>query len=156
MFAPRDTPGGGVRLMPNRLAPDDAGATVAHPGACHGPSGGTWVRHERRAATAATHLWSSAMSDLRSALVSVARAWQERFGVAPHITNAIAEYDAALLVGMTEEEYALDCRGRTAVTAGFDFTHHGVRYQVKANRPSGLKGSKVTLVSAAKNYDWDR
>ncbi len=38
---------------------------------------------------------------------------------------------------------------------GYDFTFRGIRYQVKANRPSGGKGSTVSLVSKAKNYDWD-
>jgi len=32
---------------------------------------------------------------------------------------------------------------------------NGKRYQVKANRPSGKPGSKVTLVGKARNYDWD-
>lgn len=76
--------------------------------------------------------------------------------MAPHATNNIAELDAALLIGMTEDEYAVDCAERTAVTEGFDFRHNRIRYQVKANRPSGGNGSRVTLVSAAKNYDWER
>ena len=31
----------------------------------------------------------------------------------------------------------------------------GRRYQVKANRPSGKPGSRVTLVPKPKNYEWD-
>lgn len=93
---------------------------------------------------------------LRDTLVSVARQWQERYGVAPAITSAISELDAALLVGMTDDEYAADCAARTAVTKGHDFTHNGIRYQVKASRPSGRKGSPVTLVAKAKNLEWDR
>ena len=45
---------------------------------------------------------------------------------------------------------------RTAVAKGLDFEWSGCRYQVKANRPSGKPGSRVTLVPKPKNYDWDR
>ena len=45
---------------------------------------------------------------------------------------------------------------RSAVTKGYDFTHNGCRYQVKANRPSGKPGSPVTWVSKVNNYDWDK
>src|SRR6266550_6085940 len=48
------------------------------------------------------------------------------------------------------------CVGRTAVTRGCDFILNGLRYQVKANRPSGKPGSFVTLVGKASNYEWDR
>jgi hypothetical protein len=93
---------------------------------------------------------------LRSQLVEIALQWQKRFGVAPAITSAISELDAALLVGMTEEEYRLDCVQRTAVTHGWDFKFGICRYQVKANRPSGKPGSPVTLVAKVHNYDWDK
>ena len=96
------------------------------------------------------------MPDLRSKLVEATLEWQRRYGVAPQITSSLAEYDAAMLVGMSDDEYRADCVGRTAVTKGFDFLHEGVRYQVKGNRPSGKPGSRVTLVSRAKNFDWDR
>lgn len=52
--------------------------------------------------------------------------------------------------------FGLDCAGRTSVTRGVDFRRDGLRYQVKANRPSGKPGSPVTLVARARNYDWDR
>lgn len=95
--------------------------------------------------------------NLRSRLIKIALQWEKRFSVAPAITSAIAELDAALsLVKMTEEEYCSDCEGRTSVRAGHDFTHRNIHYQVKANRPSGGKGSRVTLVSKAKNYEWDK
>lgn len=94
--------------------------------------------------------------DLRSDLVTIALQWQARFGVAPHITNAISEYDAAILVGHTPESYSRDCEGRTAVTKGTDFTFGGLRYQVKGSRPSGRPGSDVTKLGKAANYDWDR
>jgi hypothetical protein len=93
--------------------------------------------------------------NLRDQLVTLALAWQDRFAIAPRITDSIAEFDAAMLVGMSDDEYAAAMRGRTAVSKGYDFVFRKVRYQVKANRPSGAKGSKVTLVSKAKNYDWD-
>ena len=37
--------------------------------------------------------------ELRNRLVKVASEWERRFAIAPAITNAIAEFDAALLVG---------------------------------------------------------
>ena len=76
---------------------------------------------------------------LRNKLVDTALQWQERFGVAPSITSAISEYDAALLVGMTENEYSDYMQDKTAVSKGADFIFNKTRYQVKANRPSGKK-----------------
>jgi len=99
---------------------------------------------------------ATAKSSLRSELVRVALHWQEQFGVAPSITSAISEYDAATLVGMNEMSYSRDCSSRTAVTRGCDFRYNGIRYQVKANRPSGKSGSFVTLVGKASNFDWDK
>ena len=45
------------------------------------------------------------MQELRQNLIRVALDWQRRCGVAPAITSAISEYDAAKLVGMSDEEY---------------------------------------------------
>ncbi len=95
-------------------------------------------------------------SSLRDTLVKVALEWQQRFGVAPHITSAISEYDVALLVGCSEADYSLQMALRTAVGRGHDFIHDNIRYQVKGNRPSGKPGSTVTLVPNPKNDEWDR
>lgn len=95
------------------------------------------------------------VKSLRDRLIEIALEWEALFGVAPSITSAVSEYDAARIVGHTEEGYSLDCVGRTAVTSGCDFIFNGTRYQVKANRPSGKPGSKVTKVPKATNYDWD-
>ena len=72
------------------------------------------------------------------------------------MTCAISEYDAALMVGLEPEAIGLQAVGRTAVSKGWDFVCDGIKYQVKANRPSGKKGSFVTRVGLASNYDWDR
>ena len=93
---------------------------------------------------------------LRDELAKLALQWQERFGVAPSITSAISEYDAAKLVGMSEDEYSEYMKDKTAVSKGADFVFQNIRYQVKANRPSGKKGSFVTMVPKASNYEWDR
>ena len=61
-----------------------------------------------------------------------------------------------MLVGHTDDSFGRDCVSRAAVTKGCDFTLNGLRYQVKANRPSGRPGSFVTLIAKATNYDWDR
>ena len=94
-------------------------------------------------------------NDLRHELVKLSLEWQKIYGVAPHITSVISEYDAAMLLGMPEEEYASYMQDKTAVSKGSDFEYNGKRYQIKANRPSGKPGSKVTIVAKASNYDWD-
>ena len=93
---------------------------------------------------------------LRDKLADIALQWQASFGVAPSITSSISEYDAAMLIGMSEKEYSNYMRDKTAVAKGTDFVYRNIRYQVKANRPSGKKGSKVTMVPKASNYEWDR
>ncbi len=93
--------------------------------------------------------------NLKERLVNVTLEWERRFGVAPAITSVLSEYDAAMLIGVSEEDYSNAMDGRTAVSRGFDFKYQGERYQVKANRPSGKPGSKVTLVGKANNYEWD-
>ena len=93
---------------------------------------------------------------LRDKLVDIALQWQASFGVAPSITSSISEYDAAMLVGMSEKEYSDYMRDKTAVAKGTDFVYRNIRYQVKANRLSGKKGSKVTMVPKASNYEWNR
>jgi len=92
---------------------------------------------------------------LRDELVNIALRWQHRFGVAPSITSTISEFDAALLVGCSESEYSNFMQSRTAVSRGFDFEHNDIRYQVKAVRPSGKPGSKITNAGKARNLDWD-
>ena len=93
---------------------------------------------------------------LRNKLVEIALQWQEKYGVAPSITSTISEYDAAMLVGMSENDYSAYMKDKTAVNKGSDFVFNNTRYQVKANRPSGKKGSFVTMVPKAANYEWDR
>jgi hypothetical protein len=95
------------------------------------------------------------MTTLRASLVDVALDWERAFGNAPAITSVLSEFDAAMLVGLSVEEYSACMQGRTAVQRGDDFVHKGVRYQVKANRPSGKPGSPVTIVGKANNYEWD-
>ena len=93
---------------------------------------------------------------LRDKLVEVALEWQSKFGVSPSITSTVSEYDAAMLVGMSETEYSEYMKDKTAVSKGADFVFNNIRYQIKANRPSGKPGSFVTLVSKASNYLWDK
>ena len=93
---------------------------------------------------------------LRNKLVEIALQWHERYGVAPSITSTISEYDAAMLVGMSENDYSAYMKDKTAVNKGSDFVFNNTRYQIKANRPSGKKGSFVTMVPKAANYEWDR
>jgi hypothetical protein len=92
---------------------------------------------------------------LRQRLVETALAWEKAFGNAPSVTSSLSELDAALLLGFRLEEYSFHMQGKTVVQKGHDFVFKGVSYQVKATRPSGKHGSKVTKVPKASNYDWD-
>jgi hypothetical protein len=76
-------------------------------------------------------------NELRNRLVATALEWQGAFGVAPAITSVLSEFDAAMLVGCALDSYCGDGAARTAVSRGHDFISNGLRYQVKANRPSG-------------------
>jgi hypothetical protein len=95
------------------------------------------------------------LEDLRARLVEASLAWERAFGNAPSITSAVSELDAALLIGCSLADYSSCMQGSTAVQRGFDFRFQGVRYQVKACRPSGKKGSVVTRVPKPSNYEWD-
>lgn len=92
---------------------------------------------------------------LRGQLVAAALAWERAFGNAPQITTVLSEYDAARLVGCSNSAYSCAMRGITAVQRGHDFIYEGARYQVKGNRPSGKRGSFVTWVPKARDYNWD-
>jgi len=94
---------------------------------------------------------------IRDRLVAIALQWQHLFGVAPAITSAVSEFDAATrLLGMTFADYQIQCEGRSAVTAGHDFVFKGCRYQIKSNRESGRPNAKARMVPKPKNYKWDR
>ena len=95
------------------------------------------------------------MNDLRQRLVNVALEWECTFGNAPAITTAVSEYDAAMLLGMSQDEYGRAMQGATSVQRGHDFVYMGKRVQVKGTRPSGKPGSTITKVPSATNYDWD-
>lgn len=95
------------------------------------------------------------MEDLRARLIEASLEWERAFANAPSITSAVSELDAALLLGCSLAEYSAAVKGSTAVQRGFDFRLHGVRYQVKACRPSGKRGSVVTRVPKPSNYEWD-
>jgi len=95
------------------------------------------------------------MENIREELVKISLEWEKRFSILPRITSEISEYDAALLVGCDEKNYSKIKDGMTAVNKGYDIIFNDIRYQIKANRPSGKPGSFVTLVGKANNYDWD-
>ena len=95
------------------------------------------------------------MEHLRDLLVKTSLEWERAFGNAPSVTSAISELDAALIVGCSLQQYSALMQGSTAVQRGVDFRFNGLRYQVKACRPSGKKGSFVTKVPKPTNYEWD-
>ena len=67
---------------------------------------------------------------LRGKLVDIALEWQESFGVAPSITSAISEYDAAMLIGMSQNEYSEYMKDKTAVSKGADFVYKNTPVRV--------------------------
>lgn len=95
------------------------------------------------------------MQELRQNLIKVTLEWQRQYGVAPAITSTLSEYDAAKLIGMSDQDYAEYMCDRTAVSRGHDFIHNKIQYQIKAHRPSGKPGSFITNAGKARNYDWD-
>ena len=82
---------------------------------------------------------------LRDKLVDIALQWQAIFGVAPSITSSISEYDAAMLIGMSEKEYSNYMRDKTAVAKGTDFVYRNIRYQVKANRRKRIRDASIYM-----------
>jgi hypothetical protein len=92
---------------------------------------------------------------LRNLLVKVSLEWEKRFAVAPRVTGDLAEYDAAKLKGTSLRIGKGRDVSDTAVKKGADFRYRNKGYQVKGNRPSGKKGSPVTLVTKAETDDWD-
>ena len=53
-------------------------------------------------------------NDLRRQLVEAALEWERTFGIAPSITSALSEHDAACLIGCPDAEF---CAGRAQMTA---------------------------------------
>ena len=99
------------------------------------------------------------MSNLRRDLVKTALAWQKKYGVAPAITSAISELDAALLVGMSEEEYSDYMQNQTAVQRGLDFRFNGVKAQGRFRTDNGeavrdacVQGLGITINSSWSAY----
>ncbi len=107
-----------------------------------------------RDCSAEEHL-SAWVASARSDLVRACLNWEGVLGIAPAITSRLSELDAAVLVGCPLPKLRKQWTSSTAVTKGTDFVKDGIRYQVKANRPSGKPGSLVTLVAKPKNTDWD-
>jgi hypothetical protein len=95
-------------------------------------------------------------TNLRQNLIQIALEWQRLYGVAPDIVKAISEYDAAKMVGMSDDEYSTCMQDKTAVCRGHDFVYKGTYYQIKARRPSGKPGSVITNAGKATNYNWDK
>lgn len=58
------------------------------------------------------------MHDLRDRLVAVTLEWERAFGNAPAITSTLSEFDAAILLGLTPQQYSDCMRGATAVQRG--------------------------------------
>ena len=84
---------------------------------------------------------------LRDILVDVALQWQASFGIAPSITSSISEYDAAMLVGMSEKEYSDYMRDKTAVAKGTDFVYRNIRYPLAELSQCILDSSNGSIIN---------
>ncbi len=96
---------------------------------------------------------------MRDQLVKIALQWEERFGFFPGqagITATVSEYDAAMMLGLSETGYINSVKGRSSVSRGHDFVFENKKIQVKANRPSGLPSSNVwNAGKKTKKIGWD-
>ena len=86
-------------------------------------------------------------------ILIVATAKLQIFGDLPKGLSPFLQAQLNFLSDTNNYEYMKD---KTAVSKGADFVYKNTRYQVKANRPSGKKGSRVTMVPKASNYEWDK
>ena len=86
-------------------------------------------------------------------ILIVATAKLQIFGDLPKGLSPFLQAQLNFLSDTNNSEYMKD---KTAVSKGADFVYKNTRYQVKANRPSGKKGSRVTMVPKASNYEWDK
>ena len=83
---------------------------------------------------------------IRDQLVQTTLEWEKTFGFFPGqagITAAVSEYDAAIRLGLNQDQYRVSITGRSSVGRGYDFKFMNKKIQVKANRPSGRPGSDV-------------
>ncbi|MBF0180503.1 MAG: hypothetical protein HQM03_10825 [Magnetococcales bacterium] len=96
-------------------------------------------------------------NQLRNDLLVVGRRWQEQFGMTPINYAVIAVYDAAMLVGMTEEQFAEYMQERVlSVGREADFVFERKRYLVKAYRQTDTGGgNRVRYVPKAQHMQWD-
>lgn len=65
---------------------------------------------------------------LRERLIATALEWEAAYSVAPAITSALSEYDAAMLARLTDENFRRAVSGATAVRKGYDFEWEDKRY----------------------------
>jgi hypothetical protein len=90
---------------------------------------------------------------LRDRLCGVASKWQEKYRVSPSIMSAISEYDAARIIGMSEEEYAGRERG---ITSGFNFIYNDRRYRVLGRRERrSERPESIVIRERPRHYKWD-
>jgi hypothetical protein len=95
------------------------------------------------------------MPSLRDQLVNSILEWQEKYGNAPHITSTISEYDAARLIGMSEEEFAARERGGTPSSREFNFIYREKRYRVQGKRRFSDRPGSTAIHRKPANYEWD-
>ena len=76
---------------------------------------------------------------LRTTLVALVPEWEKRYGVAPFITAAVSEYDAARLVGHTPETFFAGLRGSHG-----SYSRHGLLLQRSSVSDQSLSAQRKT------------
>jgi hypothetical protein len=95
---------------------------------------------------------------LRDRLADVALEWENKYGVSlgtsPRVTPAIAEYDAARLIGVSEEKYGELDRGRGNA---FYFIYKGKRYRTRGSRHESLseRPEGTVIYEKPTDFEWD-
>lgn len=96
------------------------------------------------------------VNPLRDQLVSVVLEWQEKYGVSPVNLAVLAALDAALQVGMSDEDYAGQMLERTQSSSqNADFVMNKQRYIVKAYRQNLKLMNKVRYIARPQHMEWD-
>ncbi|MEO5345790.1 MAG: hypothetical protein H7834_05350 [Magnetococcus sp. YQC-9] len=90
----------------------------------------------------------------RDALITLALAWEERYGLPPLQLSVIAARDAALLVGMSDERYSLHMQDRVVpAPSDVDFIFNKNKYVVRSVRRTS--GGELLFIPPAPSSGWD-
>jgi hypothetical protein len=94
------------------------------------------------------------VESLRDRLCEVASKWEEKYRARLSIISAIAEFDAARIIGLSEEEYVERERGGR-FSSGFIFREMRYRVMGTQRKELGERPGSTVIHKKPTNYDWD-